>query len=423
MTLGSFAADALTDLTVADLDRMLELDETLFVEHKFGIESGEGFGLAKAVASFANTIGGWLLVGVKDGEPVGSEEGWARAEAPTLVDAVRDRLRGEIDPLPAFEARVLEHARGPVGVIRVYESADTPHISVRTGAIFVREVAGVDTVNLPRRPGAGLRGERAYAAAQIRSRTQLLELAERGRLAAARVNGLLDPLRPLPLISERLGPNFEPLASGGVQPVPMSRPQIIVRLLPLTVGPRLRGWATTASASAATLGVAEFLSMKRGLDNGWAEPDPSGVAVAVPLDPGAIHQDSVGMTLGAIARVVFDGAGIAGASLELEPPSDEGRRRRIRLSALAGDLIHPVVVAAAKLLTDGEFLGRARGQIDLIGIGRALLLEEGGREGVGRPWIPSAGDLILPVDSQQTEALALRSANAYGRSAGIQAWD
>ena len=129
------------------------------------------------------------------------------------------------------------------------------------------------------------------------------------------------------------------------------------------------------------------------------------------------------MTLGAVARVVIDEAGIAGASLELEPPSDERRRRWLRLSELASDLIHPVVVAAAKLLAEGEFLGRARCQIDLVGIGRAFLLEEGGREGIGRPWIPSAGDLILPLDSRQTEALALRSANAYGRSAGIHAWD
>jgi hypothetical protein len=34
MTLGSFVHGALADLSPADLDRMLELDETLFVEHR-----------------------------------------------------------------------------------------------------------------------------------------------------------------------------------------------------------------------------------------------------------------------------------------------------------------------------------------------------------------------------------------------------
>ena len=41
----------------------------------------------------------------------------------------------EIDPLPAFEARVIEHADGPVGVVRVYESSDTPHVSIRSGSV------------------------------------------------------------------------------------------------------------------------------------------------------------------------------------------------------------------------------------------------------------------------------------------------
>jgi hypothetical protein len=30
----------------------------------------------------------------------------------------------------------------PVGVVRVYESTDSPHIVLRTGAVFVRETAG-----------------------------------------------------------------------------------------------------------------------------------------------------------------------------------------------------------------------------------------------------------------------------------------
>jgi hypothetical protein len=378
MALGSFATDSLADLDVADLDRMLELDETLFVEHKSGIGSEDSFGLAKAVASFANTIGGWLLVGVRDGAPLGTEEQWAASGAPTLVDAVRDRLRGEIDPLPAFEARVLQHARGPVGVVRVYESTDTPHVSIRTGAVFVREVAGVDDASDPRRSGAGLRGDRAYEAAQIRSRVQLLELSDRGRRAAVRVEEILDPLRPTPLISERLNVKFEPIGKGGVQPVPTDAVRVVVRLVPLTLPPRFRSWATTARASAAVLGAGEFLSMRQGLDNSWSEPDPSGASVVVPLETGVIHQDAVGLPLEVRARVAVDGAGIAGAVLEFEAPENEGRRRWIRLSTLASSIIKPVIAATAQVLEAGEFLGRSRCQIELIGIGRAWLLEEGG---------------------------------------------
>lgn len=113
MTLGSFVHGALADMSPGDLDRMLELDETLFVEHKGDLGEDTNYQLAKAISAFANTLGGWLLLGVKNGKPNGSTANWTSAgQGPTLVDMVRDRLRGEIDPLPAFEARVLSHTDG-----------------------------------------------------------------------------------------------------------------------------------------------------------------------------------------------------------------------------------------------------------------------------------------------------------------------
>jgi hypothetical protein len=184
---------------------MLELDETLFVEHKSDLRSGSVYGLVSAVASFANTLGGWLLVRVHGGKPVADPGVWAGPEGLALVDAVRDLLRMELDPLPAFEARVMPHPDGPVGVVRVYESSDTPHVSMRNGSVFVREVAGKSDVCENKRPGSGARGQRAYRAAQIRSRGQPLELAERGRRARERVAELTDPLRPLPFGRGRAG--------------------------------------------------------------------------------------------------------------------------------------------------------------------------------------------------------------------------
>jgi predicted HTH transcriptional regulator len=134
---------------------MLELDESLFVEHKSDIGEQSQYQIAKAVSSFANTLGGWLLIGVHDGQPVVSQVVWASGDAPTLVDMIRNRLRGEVDPLPAFEARTMRLAGAdtPVGVVRVYESADTPHIIVSSGAVFVREVAGDTDVAAERKPG------------------------------------------------------------------------------------------------------------------------------------------------------------------------------------------------------------------------------------------------------------------------------
>jgi predicted HTH transcriptional regulator len=68
MTLGSFSSGALYEVSVADVNRMLSLDETLFVEHKAGMGDKESFKVLQAIAAFANTAGGWLLVGVHGGK-------------------------------------------------------------------------------------------------------------------------------------------------------------------------------------------------------------------------------------------------------------------------------------------------------------------------------------------------------------------
>ena len=159
MALGSFTHGALAELSADDFGRMLELDETLFVEHKgdIGDDKDTIYGLVSTVAAFANTYGGWLLIGVTNRKPNGNAGRWSDAEddAPTLVDAIRARLRGEIDPLPAFEAKLIQHADGPVAVVRVYESSDTPHVVLRSGAVFVREPAEHGMLPIPSARAAG----------------------------------------------------------------------------------------------------------------------------------------------------------------------------------------------------------------------------------------------------------------------------
>jgi predicted HTH transcriptional regulator len=75
MTTGSFARGALIELTDADLLRMLELDESLFVEHKSDIGEDSQYQIAKAVSAFANTLGGWLLIGVHEGSRLEANHG------------------------------------------------------------------------------------------------------------------------------------------------------------------------------------------------------------------------------------------------------------------------------------------------------------------------------------------------------------
>jgi Putative DNA-binding domain len=422
MTIGSFVHGALVDMSPGDLDRMLELDETLFVEHKRDLGEDSNYGLAKAVSAFANTLGGWLLLGVENGMPHGSTASWiSPGQGPTLVDMVRDRLRGEVDPLPAFEARVITHRDGSVGVVRIYESADTPHVMLQSGSVFVREVAGdVDVAN-PGRPGARSRGERIYRATQIRSRAELLELAARGAAAAQRVQALVDPTRPLPLTNGHLLLKFAHTANG-LEAVMFDRGLIAVRVAPYSLPSRFRSWVTTAEGANAALSALENLADIHGLATGWSTPHASGVSVAIQVHPPALLSDASGFALDAEARVTLDRAGVAGAALLFAGPHDSGRRSRISLKQLADSLIRPAIEAALAMLAAGEFLGRCWCQVDLVGLPAALLLADEGNRSPGG-WVPTGADLALPASDDQVQAVARQAAYAYARSAGLAAWD
>jgi hypothetical protein len=133
----------------------------LWFERKAAVN---GNALAKACSAFANTYGGLLVVGVPDDrdELVGTEIQGAAAE-PELW--VKDTLRGLVLPMPSFRARWLrtEGKRGLLLVL-VEESSTTPHLLMRTGAIYVRNPKSSDPV-------------------PISDQGRLLDLVDRGRRA------------------------------------------------------------------------------------------------------------------------------------------------------------------------------------------------------------------------------------------------
>ena len=77
---------ALADVINDDIRQMRSENETLFVEYKSSLD-GEGYRVAEAVASFANTLGGWVLIGLGDD---GTPSGWVPPKI--LTDRVRPRV-------------------------------------------------------------------------------------------------------------------------------------------------------------------------------------------------------------------------------------------------------------------------------------------------------------------------------------------
>jgi predicted HTH transcriptional regulator len=118
--------ESIRRLSLADLDeerlrQLIDHGEDLFVERKQ--QPPERSGLGAAVASFANTLGGWLLLGVRDD---GTIEGYAEDARTDVQSHFGQVLANQVDPLPPFVADVREVDGKPVTILRVFESADTP---------------------------------------------------------------------------------------------------------------------------------------------------------------------------------------------------------------------------------------------------------------------------------------------------------
>jgi hypothetical protein len=166
-------------MTIADLAtdpglvrRLIDEGETLFVERK---ERDPKDGLGATIASFANMLGGWLLIGVDDS---GKVVGYRPPGRVDLQDYIRQLLGAQVDPLPPFAAVRVRAGRHMIGVVHVAESSDTPHIT-RDGVIYVRNPGGKQRVTDHRDVlEMARRGERArYEAERVRLHLPLIEQA------------------------------------------------------------------------------------------------------------------------------------------------------------------------------------------------------------------------------------------------------
>jgi hypothetical protein len=136
-----FAELTLDDVAAIVAATGTEERETLWFERKATVTPNS---LSKACAAFANTYGGLLVVGVADEDDalVGIEPLAAEAQL-----WVKDTLRGLVLPMPPFRARWLPAADGRgVLLVLIEESSTTPHLLMRSGAIYVRNPGSSDPV-------------------------------------------------------------------------------------------------------------------------------------------------------------------------------------------------------------------------------------------------------------------------------------
>lgn len=120
-----------------------EISEGLYVEYKEDFPTH----LGKIVASFANTFGGWIIIGANARNPRNvptSFPGISLSNEPK--DRFRNICRDHISPVPIFSSKLIlkksDSGRG-ILVVRVDESTYPPHIT-KDGRIYRRNMEGSD---------------------------------------------------------------------------------------------------------------------------------------------------------------------------------------------------------------------------------------------------------------------------------------
>ncbi len=147
-----FEGKALSSLTFDEVKNEVEsrdLTEGWFVDWK--VDFPKAFG--KYVASFANTHGGYLFVGVE--EDPATKKAKAFPGVPAQSDPqekARNIIRDTVDPFPYFEKAAIEvpDSGRVILIIYVPESTFPPHI-YKNGRIYLRQLDASEPVELKER--------------------------------------------------------------------------------------------------------------------------------------------------------------------------------------------------------------------------------------------------------------------------------
>jgi hypothetical protein len=381
LTLADFADDRVQDR----LDALIGAGETLFVERKVG-EPKDGLGAT--VASFANTLGGWILLGVSnDGEVIGFEPP-GRVD---LQDWVRDVVRPQVDPLPPLAAASVHRDGKQVGIVRIAESLDTPHLVKTTGAVYVREPGG-------KRP--------------ITNHRELLEMARRGQDAERHAR---ERLVNLPMLRDAMARDWGRLSGDNPAELP-SDPlvDLVVLASPLTVPPHFadrclsRGFVADGG-----LPLTALFPPTTPDRSTFGRPEPFARGVAF-----------IAEQTGARARAVLavDAGGVVGVRLTYRRPA----RGAVPLEALGHEYLAPLARIAAETLRRLDALGRSSVRFELD-YGEALTIDAGQGQIAELRQLPvppfAGGELPIPADAEDIDTLVGRWLREIARLAGLPQWE
>lgn len=130
----------ISEIEYEDLKKLIEnnISEGWFVEYKGSFPKNKK--IANSIASFANSEGGWYIIGIEENENksnpseiIGFDLETNRKPADKITNIVKDN----IDPIPYFETKIVKIPEDKfVLVVQVFEGYDVPYIS--NGSVYIR---------------------------------------------------------------------------------------------------------------------------------------------------------------------------------------------------------------------------------------------------------------------------------------------
>ena len=379
----SLRARALSDLTKAELEELRAHGEDSLVERKRKPPEAPKFGAA--VASFANTPGGgWILIGVDDD---GTVQGYADvSERTDLQSHLGALLRAQVDPLPPFVAAWRELDGKQIGVMKVYESADAPHVVKGWGSVYIRTPAGKEAID----------DQRA-----------LLELARGARDARSRAESRLAESY---IVMEALLPPDTPqhLWARGADP---ANTHVTVRMAPITVPSSFTEWPISKRGSNDAFEIAA-----RGGDPECTRVEPRGRGLIAYCQVRDTADQDHRLTIAA------DSLGVVGA--QLIAPRNNGV---VQAHVLRRTNIRPLIDAAVALLERASIVGRVVGDL-WVSLPGDVRIENEPRPPRDRAPermrdIHASSEIVLPADEDARADLGRRWEREIARGVGIARWE
>ena len=103
-------------------------DESFFFEFKSDDVSNQK--LIQEISAFANTYGGYILIGINDDKSIGGCKKWTE-------NRIHTTIHDSITPVPSFDVKRFKPKEGTVLVIRIEEGKEPPYVTNK-GKIYER---------------------------------------------------------------------------------------------------------------------------------------------------------------------------------------------------------------------------------------------------------------------------------------------